>query len=156
LPSESLLIFSSALAARGDLSFGRLLLFAWIGSVLGDNIGYLIGKTLGRTIVLRYGERLGLTEERLRTVETVFARHGRVSVGFARFFYLLRQLNGVLAGALNMDCRQFLILNALGGAAWLLTWGIVGYYFGKHASSSSGCIGDFDWRPNHCGACLQA
>jgi membrane protein DedA with SNARE-associated domain len=134
LPGESLLIVASILAGRGDISFPSLLLFAWVGAVFGDNIGYMIGRVLGRTLVLRYGEKIGLNAERLKKIETVFARFGPVTVGFARFFNVLRQLNGVVAGTLNMDWRRFLIFNALGGALWVAVWGFAGFYLGEHLS----------------------
>src|SRR5271163_1029248 len=72
LPGESLLVIASVLAGRGDLSFPGLLVSAWAGSVIGDNIGYLIGRMLGHRLVYRYGAKVGLTAERLRRVEGVF------------------------------------------------------------------------------------
>ena len=60
LPGESLLIFASVLAGRGELPLAPLMLGAWTGAVLGDNIGYLIGRWLGRAIVLRYGAKIGI------------------------------------------------------------------------------------------------
>ena len=74
LPGESLLIFGSVMAQHGNMSFPLLLLFAWIGGVIGDNIGYLIGRRLGRVVVLRYGDKVGVTPKRLSQVEAVFAR----------------------------------------------------------------------------------
>jgi membrane protein DedA with SNARE-associated domain len=135
LPGESLLIVASVLAGRGVLSFPSLLFFAWVGAVVGDNIGYVIGRLLGRTIMLRHGKKIGLNAERLRKVEDVFARYGPVAVAFARFINILRQLNGVVAGTLNMDWRWFLIANAAGGALWVLVWGFAGFYLGEHLSS---------------------
>ena len=137
LPGESLLIVASVLAGRGDISFSSLLFFAWVGAVFGDNIGYMIGRILGRTVVLRHGEKIGLNAERLRKIEEVFARYGPVTVAFARFVNILRQLNGVVAGTLNMDWRQFLIFNAVGGALWVLVWGFAGFYLGEHLSMIS-------------------
>ena len=134
LPGESLLIFSSVLAARGEMSFPALLLSAWIGGVLGDNIGYLIGRMFGRTLLLRYGEKIGLNADRFAKVEAVFARYGPVAVGGARFFNVLRQLNGVVAGILMMDWWRFLFFNALGCAAWVLVWGFAGFYLSEHVS----------------------
>ncbi len=61
LPGESVLIFASVLAGRGELSLLPLMLSAWAGAVLGDNIGYLIGRRLGRAIVVRYGGRSAST-----------------------------------------------------------------------------------------------
>jgi len=134
LPGESLLIVAAILAGRGDISFFGLFFSAWTGAVLGDNIGYLIGRMLGRNLLRRYGRKIGLTAERLRKVEAVFARYGPVTVGFARFLNVLRQLNGVVAGTLEMDWRRFLVFNALGGALWVLVWTIVGFYLGEHGA----------------------
>jgi hypothetical protein len=80
-PGESLLILPSVLAARGDLSFPSLLVFAWAGAVLGDNIGYVLGRTFGRAVVLRFGGRIGFKADRLRQVEDVFARYGPSPTG---------------------------------------------------------------------------
>jgi membrane protein DedA with SNARE-associated domain len=135
LPGESLLIFGSVMAERGNMSFPLLLLFAWIGGVVGDNIGYLIGKRLGRVVLLRYGEKIGFTPKRLSQVEAVFARYGTFTVAFARFFNVLRQLNGVVAGTLRMDWWRFLLFNALGCALWVLTWGLTGFYLSEHVSN---------------------
>jgi membrane protein YqaA with SNARE-associated domain len=121
LPGESLLIFGSVMAEHGNMSFPLLLLFAWIGGVIGDNIGYLIGKKLGRVVLLRYGGKIGITPKRLSQVEVVFARYGSLTVAFARFFNVLRQLNGVVAGTLEMDWWRFLLFNAIGRALWVLT-----------------------------------
>jgi len=134
LPGESLLIVASILAGRGDLSYVALFLAAWAGAVVGDSIGYLIGRKLGGTLLRHYGGKIGLTSERLAKVEAAFARWGPLAVAFARFFNVLRQLNGVVAGSLKMPWRKFLLFNALGGAAWVLTWTVVGYYVGLHGA----------------------
>jgi membrane protein DedA with SNARE-associated domain len=134
LPGESLLIFASVMAEHGNMSFLLLLLFAWIGGIVGDNIGYLIGRRLGRAVLLRYGDKIGFTAQRLDRVEAVFARYGPLTVAFARFFNVLRQLNGVVAGTLKMDWWRFLLFNALGCALWVLTWGLAGFYRGEHVA----------------------
>lgn len=132
LPGELLLIVAAVLAGHGDISYPGLLVAAWAGSVIGDNIGYLIGRMLGHRLVWRYGAKIGLTAERLRWVEAVFARYGPVTVAFARFFNVLRQLNGVVAGTVKMDWRRFLAFNALGGALWVLAWTVAGFYLSRH------------------------
>jgi membrane protein DedA with SNARE-associated domain len=103
LPGESLLIFASILAGRGEMSLPALLIFAWAGSVMGDNVGYLIGRKLGRAAVARYGAKIGLTAPRFNAVEGMFTRYGAATVAFARFVNVLRQLNGIVAGTLGMN-----------------------------------------------------
>ena len=144
LPGESLLVFASVLAGRGELSLLPLMLSAWAGAVLGDNIGYLIGRRLGRAIILRYGEKIGITADRLNRVEAVFARYGPVTVAFARFVNILRQLNGVVAGMLKMGWRRFLIFNALGGALWVSLWTLAGFYLGEHGSDIKSVAHDLE------------
>jgi membrane protein DedA with SNARE-associated domain len=134
LPGESLLIFASVLAGQGELSLLPLMLSAWAGAVFGDNIGYLIGRRLGRAVVIRYGGKIGINADRLDRVEAFFARYGPVTVAFARFVNVLRQLNGVVAGILKMDWKSFLFFNALGGALWVSVWTLAGFYLGKHVS----------------------
>jgi membrane protein DedA with SNARE-associated domain len=134
LPGESLLIVASIMAGRGSLSFSALLVAAWAGAVAGDNIGYWIGRSLGQRLASGYGRKIGLTKARLSRVEAVFAKYGPVTVAFARFFNVLRQLNGVVAGTLEMPWWQFLIFNALGAALWVGAWSGAAYYFGLHSS----------------------
>jgi len=134
LPGETLLIFASVMASRGELSLPALIVSAWAGSVLGDNCGYLIGRTLGKRTLARYGAKVGLTAERLGKVEAVFARYGPVTVAFARFVNVLRQLNGIVAGSLGMHWWTFLLFNAIGAAIWVSAWTLGSYYFGAHAA----------------------
>jgi membrane protein DedA with SNARE-associated domain len=134
LPGESVLVFAAVLAGRGELQLAPLMLWAWTGAVLGDNIGYLIGRRLGRAIVLRYGAKIGINGDRLSRVEAFFKRYGPVTVAFARFLNILRQLNGVVAGMLKMEWKRFLLFNALGGALWVSLWTLAGFYLGEHVS----------------------
>ena len=150
LPGESLLIFASVLAGRGELSLLPLMLSAWAGAVLGDNIGYLIGQRLGRAIVLRYGAKIGISADRLNRVEAFFTRYGPATVAFARFVNVLRQLNGIVAGILKMEWKRFLIFNALGGALWVSVWTLAGFYLGEHVSDIKGIAADLE----HAGAIL--
>jgi len=134
VPGETLLIFASLLAGRGEMSLPALLVFAWAGAVLGDNIGYAIGRSVGRGAILRYGAKIGLNEARFNSIESVFLRYGSATVVFARFFSILRQLNGIAAGILGMSWWRFLLFNALGGALWVAAWVFATSYFSKHMS----------------------
>ena len=132
VPGESLLIFASVLAGRGEMSLPSLLIFAWVGSVLGDNLGYLIGRKLGRGTILRFGAKVGLTDERFSGIERVYVRYGSATVSFARFFSILRQLNGIVAGILGMSWWRFVLLDAVGAALWVMVWVFAPAYFSEH------------------------
>lgn len=140
LPGESALIFAGVLASRGELPLSSVLFNAWVAAVLGDNVGYLIGRTCGRSVILKHGSRIGLTPERFNRVEAVFARYGPATVAAARFVNILRQLNGIAAGTIGMDWRRFLLFNALGGALWVAVWGAGAFYFGTHMSEIAAFI----------------
>jgi membrane protein DedA with SNARE-associated domain len=132
VPGETLLIFAAVLAGRGEMSLPGLLTFASAGAVLGDNIGYAIGRTLGRGTILHYGEKIGLTNARFATVESIFQRYGSATVLCARFFNILRQLNGIVAGILGISWRRFLLFNALGSVLWVTVWVLAATYFTEH------------------------
>lgn len=130
LPGESLVISSALVAAQGDYRITPLLAVIWLAAVLGDNLGYLAGHFAGRRLVLRYGAKVGITEARFARVEASFIRFGAAVVLFARFFVLLRQLNGLTAGTLSMPWWRFLLYNAVGAALWSAVWGLGVYLIG--------------------------
>ena len=109
-----------------------LLISAWAGSVLGDNLGYLIGRKVGRATILRYGAKVGLTDERFNGIERVYVRYGSATVLFARFFSILRQLNGIVAGMLGMSWWRFALIDAVGAALWVMVWVFAPAYFSEH------------------------
>lgn len=130
-PGETLLITGAILASGGALNIYLLLPLAFAGAVIGDNIGYFIGHAGGHRLMLRYGGRIGITEERLKQVEAFFDRYGGWVIVFARFVIILRQFNGIVAGTLGMHWLHFLTLNAIGAALWVGFWGILAYWLGK-------------------------
>lgn len=136
LPGETVLIFASILTARGHIALDALILSAWLAAVIGDNIGYLIGKLLGRRLILKHGASIGLNAERFKRAEFVFHRYGALTVAVARFIAGLRQLNGVVAGILGMDWRTFLFFNALGGAIWVLVWVLGVHYLSRYVADA--------------------
>ncbi len=131
MPGETLLITGAVLASRGSLNILWLLPLAWLGAVLGDSIGFFIGATGGHRFLMRYGSRIGITLERLQKVEQFFARYGDIVVVFARFFVILRQFNGIVAGSLEMPWPRFFLYNAIGAALWVGFWGGMTYWLGR-------------------------
>ncbi|MEX3011145.1 DedA family protein [Hoeflea sp. TYP-13] len=134
LPGETLIIFASGLAALGQLNIYAVALTSFAAAVTGDNVGYLIGRRLGRPLIVRHGSRFGITHERLQKAEILIQKRGPVIVAFARFFVLLRQLNGIAAGTAGMHWLRFLIANAVGAALWVGFWAMLAYHFGKDVS----------------------
>jgi len=130
LPGESALILTAAVAGTGQISIWQVVIAAWLGAVLGDNIAYFIGRRFGRQVLLTYGARVGITESRLARVEAITARYGPLMVIAARFVVLLRQLNGLVAGSAGMHWLTFFWANLVGAALWVGFWSILAYEFG--------------------------
>lgn len=134
LPGETLIIAAALLAAEGELHIVPLLAAAWSAAVLGDNVGYLIGHFGGRRWAVRHGARVGITAQRLSKVEAFFHRYGGRVVLVARFFVVLRQLNGVTAGTVAMPWHRFLLYNAVGAVLWVGVWGLGVYLIGQEVT----------------------
>lgn len=130
-PGETLLITGAIGASTGALNIYLLLPLAWMGAVVGDNIGYTIGHFGGHHLLVRYGSRIGITRDRLTHVEKFFDHYGGWVIVFARFVVVLRQFNGIVAGTLGMHWLHFLALNAIGAALWVGFWGLCAYWLGK-------------------------
>ena len=142
-PGESLLISAAVLAGKGHMDMAAVVPIAWAAAVLGDNVGYAIGRFGGRRLVLRLGSRIGLTLARYERVEAFFARFGVWVVVVARFVVAARQLNGLVAGTASMPWWKFLIANAIGAALWVGVWSFGGHYVGDHATAL------IDWARRH-------
>src|SRR5919107_299883 len=131
LPGEAILLAAGVLVQRGHLDLGYTIAFAILGAVVGDQIGYWVGRGGGRPFVLRWGRYVFITPARLARAEAFFARHGGKAVFLARFFSGLRVFGALVAGISRMRWGTFLIYNALGGAVWATAVVLVGYFLGS-------------------------
>jgi membrane protein DedA with SNARE-associated domain len=132
VPGETVLIAAAVFAGGGRLNVFAVALVGFAAAVLGDNIGYAIGRLGGRRLVDRWGKYVFLTPERLDKAEAFFNRHGSKIIVIARFIEGLRQANGIIAGIAQMHWLRFLVCNALGAALWVATWVSIGFFAGQH------------------------
>jgi membrane protein DedA with SNARE-associated domain len=130
-PGETLLISGSIAASRGILNIYVLLPLAWLAGTVGNTVGYWIGLNGGHRLLLYYGGRIGITADRLKRVEGLFAHFGNFVIVFARFVPVLRQFSGIVAGTLEMPLWRFTVLNAVGCALWVGFWGGLTFWLGK-------------------------
>ncbi|WP_112465328.1 DedA family protein [Streptomyces triticisoli] len=131
-PGETILIAAGVYAGAGELNVVAVGLIAFAAAIVGDNIGYLVGRFGGRAFVHRWGRYVFLTPERFETAERFFSRHGGKIVTVARFVEGLRQANGIIAGTTGMHWLRFLAFNALGAALWVGLWLTLAYFAGTH------------------------
>lgn len=132
-PGETMLLLASFSAATlvPQLHIGLIIAFAALGAILGDNIGYYVGRTGGRTIIERYGRYVFLKPQHLKRAEKFFEKHGNKTVFFGRFIAILRTWSAFLAGVNHMHWRVFLLYNAAGGIAWAIIYGTLGFVAGR-------------------------
>ena len=127
VPGETTLLAGAALAQFGRLSLAWVILTAIGAAILGDNVGFLIGRRGGRALAERHGRKVGLTTVRLRQFDRFFERYGAQTVFIARFITGLRVFGAVLAGASGLSWRSFLFYNAAGAIVWSSAIALVGY-----------------------------
>jgi membrane protein DedA with SNARE-associated domain len=136
VPGETALISAALYAgATGAFGIAPVILVAAAGAIVGDNFGYLIGRTVGLRLLVRYGRYIRLDEARLRVGQYLFLRHGGKIVFFGRFIAFLRAFAALLAGANRMPWPHFLTMNALGGISWATLFGAGAYLLGERITS---------------------
>ena len=143
VPGETILIAAAIYAGAGQLNIVLVVVIAIVAAVLGDNVGYAIGRYAGRRVVLRWGRFVRLTEERLDRAEAFFERHGGKVVTIARFIEGLRQANGLIAGLTRMPWARFVLFNVLGAVLWVGAWAATGYLAGSHIQAIYDTVGRY-------------
>lgn len=128
-PGEFAIILGGVLAGEGALNIWLLIGIAWTACVIGDSIGFTLGRKLGRNFALKHGHRVRLTEERLGKVEAYFHHHGGKTIVIGRWLGLIRPLMPFTAGTSGMSFRRFLPYDVLGAGAWSVTFTLLGYFF---------------------------
>jgi membrane protein DedA with SNARE-associated domain len=131
LPGESALVAAAIFAGTtGHLRIEWVVAAAIAGAILGDNVGYLLGRDVGFPLLLRLGPRIGITERKIKLGQYLFLRHGGKVVFFGRFVSILRILAAFLAGANRMPWGWFLVCNATGGVVWASVYGVGAFLLG--------------------------
>ncbi|MGC2458875.1 MAG: bifunctional DedA family/phosphatase PAP2 family protein [Gallionellaceae bacterium] len=141
MPGESLVLVGGFFAWQGLLDPAVLIFVVSIGAILGDSIGYELGRHLGREWLLKHGARFGLHQERMDRVDGFFARHGGKAVFGSHFLHLLRALMPFVAGAHGMRYLKFLLFNALGCIVWASVYVVLGYLAGASWQVAAKWIG---------------
>jgi membrane protein DedA with SNARE-associated domain len=141
VPGETALIAAGVLASDGRIHIEYVIAIAAVAAMLGDNVGYVIGRTGGRRLL----ERPGFLEHYRRGIikhgEPFFERHGAKAVFLGRWVAGLRIAASWLAGINRMPWRRFLFWNALGGIAWATSVGLLAYWLGPTAEKIFRTVG---------------
>jgi membrane protein DedA with SNARE-associated domain len=141
MPGETALVTTALYAgSTHQIGIALVVLVAATAAIIGDNIGYLIGRSIGIRLVARYGRYVRLNEPRLKVGQYLFLRHGGKIVFFGRFVAFLRTYAALFAGINRMSWPHFLIMNALGGICWATLFGGGAYLFGAQMKRVTGPI----------------
>ena len=141
VPGETALVAAAVYAGlTGKISIASVVLVAAIGAMMGDNIGYFIGRSIGLRLVVRYGRYVRLNESRLKIGRYLFLRHGGKIVLIARLIAVLQVLAPLLAGVNRMRWPYFFLMNAIGGICWASLFGGGAYLFGQEIKRVTGPV----------------
>ncbi|HTU77654.1 MAG TPA: DedA family protein [Solirubrobacteraceae bacterium] len=141
IPGETSLIAAAVLASQGKLKIELVISLAAAGAIVGDNLGYVIGRKGGRWLLERPGAFRRQRQEVLRVGEPFFEVHGPKAVFFGRFVLGLRVWASWLAGATRMRWKAFVFWNALGGISWASAIGLIAYFLGHSAGGAIEAFG---------------
>ena len=132
-PGETSVLAAAVYAGTGrPLNIAWVIIFAAAGAILGDNVGFTVGRYGGYPLVRRVLRALHVRENALDYSRRYFERHGDKTVFIGRFFSILRVTVAFLAGVNQMPRRVFFFWNAAGGIVWALVYGLLGYFLGRN------------------------
>ncbi len=134
LPGDTLLFSAGLLAASGHFNLWVLIIGTSIAAILGDSVGYWIGKKAGPSL-FRREESLFFKQEYLEKAKDFFAKHGVKTIVLARYVPIVRTFAPVVAGAAHMRYRTFLVFNIIGGVLWCTSLPLLGFYLGERIPS---------------------
>ena len=133
VPGETIVILGGVYASEvghPPLWLPGVMIASAVGAVLGDNIGYWIGRRFGRGFLERHGERFFVSKERLDRADDFYRRHGGKTVFLARFVPVARSLGMILAGVSGMPWKRFAAYDVAGAVLWSIGNALLGYLAG--------------------------
>lgn len=141
VPGQAIIIIAGALAAGGYLSLPILMVISIPAGIIGDAIGYWIGRRYGREFLEKYGARVKITPRHLERSDQLFQKYGPFALIIARFSFLTRAVGPILAGMSKMRARVFWPINVLGAIAWSVSYALLGFFFGVAFLELQGVVG---------------
>jgi membrane protein DedA with SNARE-associated domain len=142
-PDESLLTFSGYLASKGHLQIALTILVAFLGSIVGITVNYLVGRTLGFAAIRKYGHYVRLTPEKMEKVRDWFDWFGKWTLPVAYFIPGVRHVAPFVAGASKLRFKVFALFAFAGGLLWTFAFILTGYFLGHKSALHTGQFPNF-------------
>ncbi len=130
LPGDTLLFGAGLAASQGEISLPWLIVATVIAAIIGDNVGYSIGRRTGHRI-FKKKDGIIFRQEYIEKAEAFYEKHGGKTIIIARFTPIVRTFAPVVAGAGKMSRRRFFTFNIIGGILWGAGMPLLGYYIGS-------------------------
>jgi membrane protein DedA with SNARE-associated domain len=143
VPGESVLLGAVVLAGAGHLALPLVVIIAVTAAILGDCLGYVIGRRGGRLLLLKPGPFVARRHRMLHRAEHFFARYGEAAVFLSRWVPCARYLTPLTAGAAEMAWHRFLFFNVVGGIIWVASLTAVAAQFGPAGAATISALGLF-------------
>ncbi len=140
-PGEFTVLLGGAVAGQGDISLPLILAITWLSAFLGDTVSFTLGARLGRGFLVKHGERVRITSDRLHQVETYFAKHGGKTIVIGRFIGLVRALAPFIAGTSKMPYGSFAPYSIIGTGLWAATFILIGYFASQSLDRVASIVG---------------
>ena len=132
LPGEVIVVAAGFFAATGKLDITLVFLVAVFGGIVGNNIGYWLGRYGGRPLIERLADRFHIDRKHIKSAEDYFDSHGSKTVFIGRYIVGLKALVATLAGAAHMNYGVFLLYSTAGIISWTIIALILGFFFGEY------------------------
>jgi membrane-associated protein len=129
LPGDSLLFTVGVVAGAGELNIVTIIITLAAAAIIGDAVGYYLGKKAGPLVYNRPDSRFFKREHLIKTHE-FYEKHGGKTIIYARFVPIIRTFAPFVAGAAEMTYLKFVSFNIFGGIGWVLLMTLLGYYLG--------------------------
>jgi membrane protein DedA with SNARE-associated domain len=141
IPGDVILLLAGFYAERSPLDLGPIVLLAFVGALIGDTIGYSVGRFGGRRIVERFGSSRFLSPSKLEIVDRYFREYGMWAVALGRLTPVIRTVNTFAAGTARMPFGQFILAVAMAAAVWSVVVPIAGFFASESLEVARSALG---------------
>lgn len=134
VPEETLMVIAGVLMNKGELQIPHTVAAAFLGSLCGISLSYLLGRTAGHFLIQRYGKWIGVGQKQLDRAHAWFERFGKWTLFIGYFIPGVRHFTGFTAGSTELNFKEFALYAYTGAIIWVSTFLSIGYFFGDYWS----------------------
>lgn len=143
VPGQTIVILGGFFAKLGMLNIYYVIILSSIGAVVGDLVGYVLGRKYGYSFITTYGKYFFFRKEYFKTTKKLMNEHTGKTIIIGRFNSVTRAFAPFVAGSSKVSLNKFLVYNIIGGVSWGIFFSLVGYIFGKSYELASAYIDRF-------------